>query len=694
VQHPRKAEVVPQDPPSNVRLDSWKEIAAYLKRDATTVRRWEKREGLPVHRHLHDRRDSVYAYAAEIDAWLEGRRNGSSADVTSPAEPGGPPATSGISRRAVIAATAAVLVISGALVIGLDYYRSATADARTVRLPFSVPHPLILADAGTGGQFSISPDGGRISFVAAAADGIERLWIRPLDSLAAEPLAETEGAGYPFWSPDGKFVAFFAQRKLKTIAAAGGPVQILGDAVLPRGGTWNRAGLILFSANAGDRLYRVASTGGPVTRVALDHPNRESHWPDFLPDGRHFVFLGRRQKTGIYLGSIDSPETRLVATGYLSADYAAPGYLLLLTGGNQSETSGTLVAQRFDTGSFRLDGDAVPLAEAVAIRPQFSRGVFSASENGTVLYGTSRHQVTQLVWLDRDGRHAGTVTTPGRYERAALSPDEQTVAVEVTDPHLETPDLWLVETARGVTSRFTSQPTAERMPVWSPDGTRLVFSSPRDGNPPSLFEKMANGVDEKPFYRSDLLLQPTDWSRDGRFIVYGRRDSNTQWDVWVVPTAPDPHGGDRKPATYLQTPFSEHHGHLSPDGKWMAYASDESGRWEVYIGAFPHNGARAQVSADGGVEPRWRDDGKELFYVAPDGTLKTVGLQFDSGHARPGAPQALFKARFGVFGADMFRPVYSPGSGGRRFLVNIVVEETAASPVTMVLNWPAAVMNR
>ena len=206
--------MVPQDPPSNVRLDSWKEIAAYLKRDATTVRRWEKREGLPVHRDPHDRRDSAYAYAAEIDAWLEGRRNGSSADTAPAADAA--PAASGMSRRAVIAAAAAAaLVTSGVLAIGVDYYRNATADARPVRLPFSVPHPLIMADAGTGGQFSISPDGGRISFVAAAADGIERLWIRPLDSLAAEPLAETEGATYPFWSPDGEFVAFFAQRKLR-----------------------------------------------------------------------------------------------------------------------------------------------------------------------------------------------------------------------------------------------------------------------------------------------------------------------------------------------------------------------------------------------------------------------------------------------------------------------------------------------
>jgi Tol biopolymer transport system component len=672
----------PQARTSNDRLHSWKEIAAYLKRDVTTVRRWEKREGLPVHRHLHDRRDSVYAFPAELDGWLEGRRN--TAPVA--AEPQGRawPGTS------ISLAVAAAVVMSGALV-AVTYLRASPPDIGAVRVPFSVPHPLILADGATGGDFSISPDGRRLAFVDAAADGTRRLWIRPLDSLAAVPLAETEGAANPFWSPDGEFVAFFAQRALKKIAAAGGPVQILADAVLPRGGTWNAEGVILFAVNAGEQFHRVSSSGGPVTRVDLNHVNGQRHWPDFLPDGRHFIFQGRTQKPGIYLGTLDSPETRLLATGYISAEYAS-GHLLLLTGGNQSQTSGSLMAQAFDTASLRLAGEASPLAESVAIRPQFARGVFSASDTGTLMYGTSRHQVTQLVWLDRDGRTVGTATSPGRYERAALSPDEKTVAVEVIDPLLETPDIWLVDASRGVMSRFTSEPSAERNPLWSPDGTRLVFSSPRDGRPPTLFEKMTNRATETPFFASDLILQPTDWSRDGRFVVYGRRDSKTQWDVWVVPA--NAGGADRKPAIYLQTPFNEHHGHLSPDGRWMAYASDESGRWEVYVGEFPGGGGRWHISADGGVEPRWRADGKELFYVSPDGTLMAVTLEFNQQSVLPAAPRPLFTARFGEFGAQIFRPVYAPSHGGHKFLVNVVVEETTASPVTMILNWPAAIPRR
>ena len=675
----------PQDPPSNDRLDSWKEIAAYLKRDVTTVRRWEKREGLPVHRHLHDRRDSVYAYAEELDGWLAGRRsNGRNGSITSEI-------ALRYRGRVVMTLATAAAVMGAALLAGIANLRPTPADIGAVRLPFSVPHPLILADAATGGHFGLSPDGRRLAFVAAAPDGTRTLWIRPLDSLGAMPLSETEGAEYPFWSPDGQFVAFFAQRQLKKIPARGGPVQILADAVLPRGGTWNTEGVILFAVNAGEYLHRVSSAGGAVTRVTLDHPNRESHWPDFLPDGRHFVYHGRRQQPGIYLGSLESSETHLLATGYISAEYAE-GHLLLVTGGTQSQTAGTLMAQRFDPTRLRLVGEAAPLAESVAIRPQFARGVFSSSDTGTVLYGTTRHQVTQLVWLDRNGQQVGTVTHPGRYERAALSPDEKMVAVEVIDPHLETPDIWIVEAARGVMSRFTSESSAERMPIWSPDGTRIVFSSPRHGNPPRLFEKMANGGTELPFFESDLILQPTDWSRDGRFIVYSRRDSRTGWDVWAVPANSD--AVDRKGVIYLQTAFNEHHGHLSSDGRWMAYASDESRRWEVYVGAFPAGGGRWQISTGGGAEPRWRSDGKELYYVAPDGTLMAAALQFEAGEVRPAAPQPLFKARFGLFGSDMFRPVYTAANGGRRFLVNVVVEETVASPVTMILNWPAVLENR
>ena len=679
---PEKTEMDPQAPAPNDRLDSWKEIAAYLKRDVTTVRRWEKREGLPVRRHLHDRRDSVYAFSSELDGWLEGRRN--TVPVATAPQSGAWLGTS------VSLAIAAAVVVSGALA-AVIYLRPSPPDTDAVRVPFSVPHPLILAEAATGGDFSLSPDGRRLAFVASEADGTRRLWIRPLDSLAAVPLAETEGAANPFWSPDSEFVAFFAQRALKKIPSAGGPVQILADAVQPRGGTWNAEGVILFAVNAGEQFYRVSSAGGPVNRVDFNHVNATSHWPDFLPDGRHFVYHGRSQKPGIYLGTIDSPETRLLATGYISAEYAS-GHLLLLTGGTQSETSGTLMAQAFDPTSLRLTGEAAPLAESVAIRPQFARGVFSTSDTGTVMYGTSRHQVTQLVWLDRDGRKVGTATSPGRYERAALSRDEKTIAVEVIDPHLETPDIWLLDTSRGVMSRFTSEPSAERMPLWSPDGTRLLFSSPRDGRPPTLFEKMTNGATEKLFSGSDLIVQPTDWSRDGRFIVYGRRDSKTEWDVWVL--SANAGGGDRKPAIYLQTPFNEHHGHLSPDGRWMAYASDESGRWEVYIGEFPGGGGRWQVSAGGGVEPRWRPDGKELFYVSPDRTVMAVTMQFNQRLVLPAAPRPLFRARFGEFGAVIFRPVYAPSHDGNKFLVNVVVEETTASPVTMILNWPAAMPRR
>ena len=637
---------------SSSRLDSWKEIAAYLKRDVTTVRRWEKREGLPVHRLLHHRRDSIYAYTTELDGWLRGLPIAT--DVLQPSGfPESEPARSRTRRRklALIAMAALSVPAIAASALSFAYFRNAPVDDSIVRLPLSLPEPLTLTDGATGGQVTISPDGRRLAFVAAAPNGTEGLWVRPLDSLAAEALPGTEGASYPFWSPDSQFVGFFAQLKLKKVEATGGPVQTLCEAVLPRGGTWNRAGVIVFAANAGQQLFRVSSAGGQATPLALDQPNRENYWPDFLPDGRHFVYLARRQKPGIYLASLESRDTKLLATGYMAVDYAAPGYLLLLAGGPQSEVAGTLLAQRFDTRDLQLVGEPVPIAEQVAIRPLFTRGVFSSSENGRLVYGTSRQAVTQLIWLDREGKQLGTVAKPGRYQRAALSADEKTVAAEIIDRHVQTPDIWLIETMRAVTSRFTSDAAAERMPLWSPDGSRIVFSSPREGYPPSLFQKKSTGAGgEELLFRSDRVIQPTDWSRDGRFIVYARQDPKTQWDLWVVPATPVPANGERKPVLYLQTPFNEHHGHFSADGRWMAYSSDESGRWEVYVRAFPSAGARWQISRDGGVEPRWGRDGKELFYVSPGETLTTVAVQ-PAAEFQASAPRALFKTRFAASGA-------------------------------------------
>lgn len=266
------------------------------------------------------------------------------------------------------------------------------------------------------------------------------------------------------------------------------------------------------------------------------------------------------------------------------------------------------------------------------------------------------------------------------------------MAVELVDPQVQAPDIWLIDTTRGITSRFTVDPALDVRPVWSPDGNRIVFGSPREGHPPNMYEKASSGATrEEPLFRSNLIDHPTDWSRDGRFIVYARLDPKTQWDLWVVPVVPEQKGGERKPLPYLRTEFNEHNGQLSPDGRWMAYSSDESGRSEVYVRGFPELGARWQISTDGGVQPRWRGDGKELFYLSADGTLMAVAVPLETTF-KASAPRALFKTRIAEFEyeSEIARTNYVPAGDGQRFLINTIIEEAAPSPVTVVLNWAAA----
>jgi serine/threonine protein kinase len=583
------------------------------------------------------------------------------------------------------------IVLLGTAAFVFDRAPQARLDDSAVQLGFAPPAGVTLADSSSGGQVSISPDGRRLAFIAEAPDGTRSLWIRPIDSLDARLLPGTEGASTPFWSPDSGSIAFFAQGRLRR-TALGGPVQTLCDAVQPRGGTWSAAGEILFAANAGRQLYRVAAAGGNPVPLALRQPNDESHQPDFLPDGRHFVYYGRRQRPGIYLGSLDSGDTKLLASGYAGAEYAAPGYLILLAGGPKSETAGALMAQRFDTSRLELVGEPVALADQVAVLPFFANGAFSVSENGRLVFGTRHQTTTQLVWFDRQGNQLQVLRPPGKHsQRLDLSPDETAVAIEMVDPQLNSPDIWLMDTVRGATSRFTFEPQAERFPHWSPDGRRVLFSSPRGGRAPALFLKASSGTsDEVLVAESDFNIQPNGWSPDGRLIVYSSLSPDTQRDLWTIPADPALATQDRKATPYLQTPFNESAGQFSPDGRWMSYVSDESGRWEVYVRAFPDSGVKWQISTQGGIEARWRGDGRELFYVTPDGTLMAVAID-TRGRLQAGVPQELFKARFYISGAGAERPSYAATKDGQRFLINAIAAEAEPSSVTVILNWPAAV---
>ena len=591
------------------------------------------------------------------------------------------------SARRIGAALLAVLAI-GAGAFALGIYLRPRANEPAVRLMFSPPTGLTLAEVRATGPVTISPDGTRVVYVAAAKDGPQLLWIQPLDSTTAQALAGTDAAAYPFWSPDGRSIGFFANGKLKRIDAAGGPVHGLCDVVLPRGGTWSHAGVIVFSAGAGEHLYQVSSGGGQPAVLTFKSPNRESLWPSFLPDGQHFVYFGRREKPGVYVASLDPDfQTRLLADAlYAGAAYASAGYLMLAKGGAMAAT---LFAQPFDLRGLNLTGDPVPLAERVPFYPNLGFSDFSVSTNGRLIHGNLTAEATSLVWFSRVGKPIATVPEASGYQRPVLSPDERWIGAHRVSPESQSQDVWLIDSTRGVASRLTSNPGLDNMGLWSPDGRRILYGSTRDDRGTNSYVKEVGGTEaEIPLFTSGHrpLQQLTDWS--GKLFVFARQDPKTQWDLYTMPETGAPVDAKQTPVPYLRTEFNEHEGVLSPDGRWMAYTSDQSGRWEVYVGAFPQVGVRGKpVSSTGGKWPKWRRDGQELFYVAPDQTLMAVTVETND-ELKMSAPSPLFKLQI-KDGAPRSDWAYAPARNGQRFLVN-VSPEAAPSPISVLLNWPAA----
>ncbi|PYT19609.1 MAG: hypothetical protein DMG57_44750 [Acidobacteria bacterium] len=595
-------------------------------------------------------------------------------------------------RERLMLAIAAVAVAM-AVVVAYLYFREKPSETRAVR--FSVFPP---EKSAFGDSLAISPDGTQLALIVSTPGKEPSLWVRRLDSLTAHPLAGTDGAYDPFWSPDSQVISFFAQGKLKKIEAVGGPAQTLCDARDGSRGSWNRDGVILFGLN--DVLYRVPADGGPATTATmLNHANHEiTHaWPYFLPDGRHYLYLAIAQafqNNGVYVGSLDSKESkRLVDSNWMPA-YAQAldglGYLLFIR-------EGTLMAQRFDAAHLQLAGKPVPVAEGVS-DPTGRDAIVSVSANGTLAYRPLGAVKTQLTWFDRAGKQLGTVGLPVQDARPALSPDGRRLALSRVGPQSGSSqaetwpnlggDIWVLDLARGGASRLTFN-TAADWPVWSPDGSRIAFASYRDGNM-NLYQKAANGTgNEELLLKSDEDKAPTDWSRDGRFLIYASLNPKTEFDVWVLPM-----DGDRKPFPFLQTQFGEGGARLSPEGQWMAYQSSESGRWEVYVRPFGGVSAAGNktpsgkwpISTGGGVFTRWRGDGKELFYLT-DERIMAVEVRSGTSNGRPtfdaGIPKPLFNVKsYGNF-------PFTVTADGQRFLVNTQVSEEKSPSITVILNWAA-----
>ncbi len=518
------------------------------------------------------------------------------------------------------------------------------------------------------------------------------LWVRSLDGLSAQALAGTEFGGYPFWSPDSRFIAFFQGGKLKKIDVAGGSPVTLCDTPrtsgLAAGGTWNRAGVILF-ALATAPIYRVSDLGGtPAQATTLDAKAGETqHWaPFFLPDGKHFLYFaagstsgGPDDPNGVYVGTLDSSERKLLFPGGSNAKYAQ-GYLIF-------PRERVLVAQRFDPGRLELSGDAVPIADQISVGGLSGRtGAFSVSETGVLAYQSGIQEVhSQLTWVDRTNKQTTSIGAPAAYGDIELSPDREDAAVSVLDPVKRTRDIWMFDVARGVRTRFTLDPTDEQTAIWSKDGTHVIFNARPKGYF-DLFERDVNGASGPTALLSDRQNKtPWSWSPDGKFVLYSTGGfAIGNYDLWVLPMSDD--ADARKPAPFLHTPYNEYNARFSPDGRWVAYVSNETGSNEVYVTHFPGPSGKWPISAGGGDFPRWRADGSELFYLARNGTLMAAavngkGAEFDVSGSRP-----LFEIHPpGLNG----RYPYDVSADGQRFLVNTVVEATALPPITLVVNWAA-----
>ena len=596
------------------------------------------------------------------------------ADYLANPEAAAKPAEPAQTRSFAWIVAAAVMGVA-AIGISLVHFREAPPEQNTMKLSLLPPEKTPFGDS------AIAPDGRRLAFVAADSTGKIQLWMRPIDSLSAQPLAGTESASFPFWSPDSRFIGFFAGNKLKKIDASGGPPLTLCDAPNGRGGAWNRDGVII-AGGLNVPLFRVPAAGGeaqPLTRLDLTPGENDHRWPVFLPDGKHFLYSVRSSRpnvAGIYIGAIGAKERTRILGDESNAAYAPSrdgGYLLFSRGGN-------LMAQPFDAGKLRLSGDPFPVAEQVGYDSILILGFFSLSQNGVLVYDSgSDHGDDELTWFDRAGKRLGTVGDRARHQAPSLSPDEKQVAIDRVDSQSKGYDLYLIEFGRGVSTRFTFDPRSDISPVWSPDGTRIAFASNREGNY-NLYQKIASGAGkDELLWKSDRPNVPTDWSLDGRFLLYFQMDLKTKADLWVLPVS-----GERKPFAFLQTEFNERSGAFSPDSKWIAYDSDESGRREIYVQPFPPSGAKWQISKSGGTVPKWRRDGRELFYLGADGKLMAVAINAGATF-QASIPAPLFDHR-------VLNPLarFAVTRDGKRFLIPASLAAAAtASPVTVVINWMA-----
>jgi serine/threonine protein kinase len=621
-----------------------------------------------LEKHPDDRWQSAHAVAVQLK-WVE--EGGSQVGIPKPV------ATRRKSRERIAWIVAAVATCAALALAALRILSPAPPAPATVR--FTIPAPKSLTWIGSP---RISPDGRYIAFNGIDETKTTMLWVRPMNSLEAHPLPGTEGSGRPFWSPDSRDLGFFAGGKLKRIPVSGGPPLALCDFARGADGTWGRNGTILFDgSSSGDSVMAVPAGGGNPTGAVRNDRERgvtSSGWPDFLPDGKRFVYISfiRSGPDEIRLGRLGSFETTKLTEGDSRVEYVPPGYLVY-------ERDGTLLAQPFDAGAGKLDGDPFPLAEGIGTGGA-GLADFSGSANGTLIFTEGESPDSRLVWFDREGHEQQVIGEAARYRGPALSPDGSRVLVTVRDPGTESRDLWVIDIARGVRSRLTFDPGDEWNGAWSPDGSRIAFSSTRDGQT-DVFIKSATGTGEE----QQLTDTPASegvgqWTPDG-WILGIRPTPESSYDVVRFPAD----GGEEE--AIIHSPFTETQGRVSPDGRYLTYTSNETGTFEVYVTTYPAGEGKWQVSSGGASEPRWRPDGRELYYLDYDRSLMAVEVTLEP-RLEFGSPVKLFTAPVSRNGVTRNR--YVVGPDGKRFLLVCPLDQSPTPSTTVVMNWAAELRDR
>jgi Tol biopolymer transport system component len=550
--------------------------------------------------------------------------------------------------------------------------------AAAVAMRFAVTSPPDVTLGNDVANSAISPDGRLLAYLATDAGGAGRIWLRPIGSLAAQQLAGTDNAWFPFWSPDSRYLGFFADGKLKKVAVADGSCEVICDAPDSRGGTWSKDGVIVFAPVAAGGLMRVSADGGePVEVMPIDPSRKETalRFPGFLPDGKHFTFVSLPAHKGnhdVYLGTLGSTKRESLLVSAAAPVYAEPGYLVLVR-------NGRLLAQRFDAKALKLIGEPMPLGEAPPPSGTPGAPAVTVAVNGILAHASAGLPNTQLIWIDRAGRPQGTIDLPpGRYLNPSISPDGQRMIVSRQSSPSEM-DLWMVDLSRALATRFTftSAPATDRA-AWSPDGKWVAFNSNRNG-PQDIYRKLAGGAgDEELLFASAAPFKILDqWSPDGRYLLFEQPDAVTGYDVWLLPVE-----GERKPAPILKSRFAEGPGQISPDGHWIAYSSDESGRYEVYVQSFPTPESKYQITTSGGSGLSWwSKNGKEMLISGLDGAIFSVDVQTGASF-KAGAPRLLFKTRQDALWT-------APTSDFQRFIQVVPVGAAAPNSITVVINWMA-----